>query len=470
MRHLFMGVALVAAFAAVPAPGQASQSWVMARPIAGLPALAGIGDAELTALSCASPGNCSGGGFYQPGDKGGFDPFVVSQIDGFWATAMLVPGMAALNLAGDAQVRSVSCASAGNCVAVGFYGSGTAKNGETKTTAFVVSQVNGSWQVAQPVPGLAALNTGNAAGLDSVSCTAPGDCAAGGSFGVMKSGSMHLSGFVVSEVNGTWGSAHRVAGSAGITSVSCASPGNCGAAGGIVVTQSGGAWGAPHRITGPAGSTFGQVSAGIIACPSPGNCEAAGQGGAMERALVASEFNGHWAHARELPGTARLTKRGSSVLTSLSCPTAGGCTAGGYAPRTVPQGSSTREFAVPFVVSQNGHFRWGVARPIPGLAALSKHGFAVVSVLSCAAPGACGIGGVYSTSNYNPDGTGPGQVFVTSQAGGSIGAPHDVTSALHNHGAPAITSISCPAAGKCSAGGYYLAGQRQRAFVVSQVR
>ncbi len=38
-----------------------------------------------------------------------------------WGKAEKVPGTAALNQGGDAQVRSVSCAAAGNCSAGGLY-------------------------------------------------------------------------------------------------------------------------------------------------------------------------------------------------------------------------------------------------------------------------------------------------------------------------------------------------------------
>ena len=40
---------------------------------------------------------------------------------GSWGRAIEVPGLAALNTGGDAEVSSVSCASAGNCAAGGYY-------------------------------------------------------------------------------------------------------------------------------------------------------------------------------------------------------------------------------------------------------------------------------------------------------------------------------------------------------------
>jgi hypothetical protein len=59
---------------------------------------------------------------------------------GAWRTAHELRGLAALNAGGDAQVLSVSCASAGNCSAGGYY-----EDARAFYEAFVVSEVNGAW-------------------------------------------------------------------------------------------------------------------------------------------------------------------------------------------------------------------------------------------------------------------------------------------------------------------------------------
>jgi hypothetical protein len=127
-----------------------------------------------------------------------------------------VPGTAALNLGGAAAIDSLSCASAGNCSAGGYY-----TDGSSREQAFVVNEVNGRWGGAEEVPGTAALNQGISANLGSVSCASAGNCSAGGSY---TDGSGFSYAFVVSEVNGTWGTAEEVPGtqrSAAVTSVSC---------------------------------------------------------------------------------------------------------------------------------------------------------------------------------------------------------------------------------------------------------
>src|SRR6266852_4641285 len=80
-------------------------------------------------------------------------PLAVARA-GTWGTAMEVPGLGSLNQGGNAQLASVSCASAGNCAAGGFY-----TDGSGHTQAFVVSQANGTWAKAIEVPGSGTLNT-----------------------------------------------------------------------------------------------------------------------------------------------------------------------------------------------------------------------------------------------------------------------------------------------------------------------
>ncbi|MDR2984097.1 MAG: hypothetical protein LBV34_04570, partial [Nocardiopsaceae bacterium] len=155
---------------------------------------------------------------------------VVSQVNGTWRTARQIPGTAALNTGGSGYVYSLSCASPGNCSAVGSY-FGTYWN------AFVASQVNGAWKNAVAVPGLAALNRGKNAFATSVSCGSAGNCTAGGTY---LDSAKHNQAFVVSEANGTWGGARQVPGTgslnsggyAFVQSVSCASAGRCTAGGG----------------------------------------------------------------------------------------------------------------------------------------------------------------------------------------------------------------------------------------------
>ena len=88
---------------------------------------------------------------------------MVGQVHGMWGNAEKVPGTAALNNGGAAEITSVSYASAGNCSADGDY---TDSSGHHQ--AFVVSQVNGAWGKAEEIPGTATLKKGHEAGDEDI--------------------------------------------------------------------------------------------------------------------------------------------------------------------------------------------------------------------------------------------------------------------------------------------------------------
>ncbi len=145
-----------------------------------------------------------------------------------------MPGLGALNTGGFAEVLSVSCASAGNCTAGGDY-----TDARVNSQGFVAVERNGVWGKAIEVPGLAALNTGGDASVSSVSCASAGNCAAGGSY---ADGRDNGQGFVAVEKNGRWGKAIEVPGlgalnkgagnpGAAVASVSCPPAGSCAAGG-----------------------------------------------------------------------------------------------------------------------------------------------------------------------------------------------------------------------------------------------
>ena len=103
---------------------------------------------------------------------------------GTWGTAEKVRGLPALNTGGGAAIESVSCPSAGNCGAGGWYYDKTFKQ-----QAFVVSEANGTWGTAEEVPGTAALNKEGSAAIAAVSCATNNHCSAGGyySYGPARS-------------------------------------------------------------------------------------------------------------------------------------------------------------------------------------------------------------------------------------------------------------------------------------------
>jgi IPT/TIG domain len=114
--------------------------------------------AQATSVSCASAGNCGAGGYYEDSSDHS-QAFVVNETNGTWGEAEEVPGTATLNAGGEASISSVSCASAGNCAAGGYY---TDSSGDEQ--AFVVDSQS------SPVPTVSALapNSGSTAGGNTV--------------------------------------------------------------------------------------------------------------------------------------------------------------------------------------------------------------------------------------------------------------------------------------------------------------
>src|SRR5215471_10900534 len=103
-------------------------------------------------MAPGAPGNCGAGGSYNDA-SGASQALVVSQVNGVWGAAIEVPGTNTLNKGGNATVNKVSCPSAGNCTAVGAFAVGP----YPRQQAFVVSEVNGTWGTAVVLPGTKAL-------------------------------------------------------------------------------------------------------------------------------------------------------------------------------------------------------------------------------------------------------------------------------------------------------------------------
>jgi hypothetical protein len=454
---------------ALPGSGAAA-AWGKAEEVPGTAALNQGGAAWLLTVACASAGNCSAGGYYTD-SSGHQQVFVVSEAAGSWGKAEEVPGTAVLNKGGYAWLSQMSCASAGNCSAGGYY-----TDGSGHYQAYLVSQVGGTWGKAEEVPGTAVLNTGGLAWLGPMSCPSVGDCSAGGYYSSSTNGEEP---FVISETGGTWGKAKEVPGAAALDtgggaqldSLSCASAGNCSAGGYyldsshhqqvFVVSQVGGAWGKAEEVPGVGGlNAGGSAFLDQVSCGSAGNCSAGGQyydASHHYQAFVVGQVAGSWGTAEEVPGTAALNANGDATVQSVSCAAAGDCSGGGY------YDSATAGVQL-FVVGESGG-TWGTARAMPGIAALNQGGNAWLSQVWCASAGNCSGGGWYTDSSSHK------QVFVVSQVGGSWGKAEELpgSATLNAGGNAQISSVSCASAGHCAAAGYYAdSSGHTQALVASQ--
>lgn len=360
--------------------------WGTAQPISGLSPLTGGASVEVNSVSCASPGNCAvAGSAYGPYPASGgvrlLRGFVVSETDGVWGSADILPPPVTAAKLGAGKLQSVSCSAPGDCIAGGY------DSTDYQTTeAEVIEETNGTWGAPTLIPGAPAYDQ-----VESVSCTAPGDCVAG-------LGSTHT-GFaaaLATESGGTW-SVQAVPGLAALNgsqqyssveSVSCLSAGDCTAAGefevpasGVgrlfVVTEQDGTWGQASELA------QGPEYAGAeipLSCAAPGDCALAASG------VIADQVDGSWS-----TGASSLPVQGlpgaNGVVTALSCPSAGNCSAGGEA-----TGGADAMHA--FVIDEtNG--AWGQAVQVAGTNdAASIGALSCATAASCVASGTGGVGGL----------------------------------------------------------------------------
>jgi Bacterial Ig-like domain (group 3) len=437
----------------VPAGG--GSTWGAARELPGIAGLNRRGNAKANSVSCPSAGNCTVGGSYLD-QSGTSQAFVADEKAGTWRPAEAVPGTVALNFL-TAEVTSVSCSSAGNCWVGGDYNNGVSQ-------AFAADEVHGVWHQAFSPPGTYTNFSGGGSGITSISCTA-GYCGAGGFYegnnGVQQA-------FVAVEAHGTWQTALQVpgvvelSGNASVNSISCAFPGDCTAvgsytpqagAGTFIVSEKNGTWGAAQQVPGIAPlSPEGNANLASVSCASAGNCSAGGSysdASGKTQAFVVTEKNGTWQPAQEVAGA--LNKGGNAAINTIACRPAGNCGAGGQYTDVSGKGQA-------FVVTQkNGS--WQSAGGVAG--ALNKGGNAAIDTIACPSTGNCAAGGSYTGR------LGGSQAFVVTQKNGIWLQAQEVAGALNTKGPADVQSVSCPSVGSCTAVGYYGAGGNLEVFTVT---
>jgi hypothetical protein len=357
--------------------------WHKAHVIRGAPTIGQSENATINAISCASPGNCSAGGYFENvaglsrseflGDEGLTTAFVVNEIDGTWRGAHALAGVVAPRNVEDATINFLSCASAGNCAAAGRFGSVPCADGDNSCVlagspykrqfqkSFVVNEVRGVWGSPQWLSG---ANRGEYPNLNGLSCGAPGSCTAVGTSGTQES-------FVATETNGRWAPSVLFPGStladqtgSTLSAVSCGSRRNCGAGGSytdksgdtipFVIDEVAGTWRRAMTVKGsdrPAINGYAEIQS--ISCDASNDCTAFGEAlGGRGKGLnyfVLSKRNGTWGSVRLVPGAASSDFDGFSG-SEMACTTNQSCTiAGSY--------FTTLQQTTPYALSESfGHF------------------------------------------------------------------------------------------------------------------
>ncbi len=446
-----VGVSSVSAGTAVPV-------WPSASAVT-LPAHATDPGGYLASVACASAGNCVGVGNYEDASSHE-QAMVVGESGGVWASASKVtlPAAAANPYA---SLDSVACASVGNCVAIGDY-----YDASSNEQAMVVGESAGVWGSASEVT-LPAHATNPDAYLDSVACTSVGSCVAVGEY---VDASSHEQAMVVVESAGVWGSASEVTLPTAATdpdgtlaSVACASVGNCVAVGtyndasshgqAMVVGESAGVWGSASEVTLPAHNTNPGADLSSVACASTGNCVAVG-GYDGDEAMVVVESGGVWGSGSQVaPASAGS---GGADLKSVVCPSKGDCVAVGYY-------NDASSHAQAMVVGESGGV-WASASAVTLPAHATDPG-AYLGSVACASVGNCVAVGDYYDPSSNE------QAMVVAESAGVWGSASEVTLPGGATGPDAyLKSVACTSVGNCvGVGSYEDVSSHEQAMVVGSV-
>ncbi len=337
------------------AAAETGGKWSRASEVSSPASSASNPEASLSSVSCTSPGNCTAVGSYT-NSAGSQEAMVATERDGKWGRA----GELGLPAGADpsrpnAALHGLSCTSQGDCAAVGAYGTSAGA-----VDAMVVAETGGKWgrAVELGLPVNAGTGTTASATLFGVSCASTGDCTA---VGLYSETSHSRQAIVATEARGRWAPAAAFdllpSGASGTWSslfgVWCTSLGHCAAVGSyiggsgseeaMVATEAGGTWGPAAEPSLPAGanSSYPNAELEAVSCSSQGNCAAFGAystTASYSLDMVAVETGGKWARAADLnppSGHGTSTILGGSG-NSVACSAKGFCTAvGSYGPQAM---------------------------------------------------------------------------------------------------------------------------------------
>jgi hypothetical protein len=439
-----------------------------------LPANAATNAAQMVSISsvsCPSHADCSAVGTYLDG-SGNAQGLLLSETAGKWAAGVEAALPANVGAGGKFGVfiGSVSCASAGNCSAVGTY-----TDGSGHSQGLLLSEAAGTWHsgVQAALPSNAATSGTEGVSIYSVSCVSPGYCSAVGSYANNSAGA---DGLLLTETAGTWATGVDAAlpSNAGaqhlaeLNAVSCASAGDCAAVGtyvdgsdspeGLLLTERAGAWATGVEAPLPANAVANsKVALSQVSCASAGNCSAVGEynmglgrDGAGSEGLLLAETAGTWKTGVEAvpPANASNGNVGPDVfLSAVSCASAGSCVAVG----SYPKGSDN--FQGLLLTETAGVWSKGVEATLPANA--TKKQDVELNSVSCASAGNCRAVGAYRTyansANFVRHGLLLSQRVGRWGQGAEAALPANATKSPYLE----LSAASCPSAENCSAVGVY---------------
>ncbi|HUZ41871.1 MAG TPA: hypothetical protein VMU68_10850 [Acidimicrobiales bacterium] len=321
------------------------------------------------------------------------------------------------------SLPALSCPSAGNCEAGGSY-----LDSKGRVEGLVLNEVKTAWKAPTRLIPPSDADANPEVAINSLSCATAGNCSAAGSFNDTKS---HGQSFVANEVNGAWKQALEV------------------------------------NLPPNAGTSLQNSQIHSVMCWSPGNCSAIGtyfdntEPMAYARGLEVNEVRGVWGQAREtlLPSAANIDPLVN--INQVACARAGNCVAvGSY----ITKQNATDALMIPEV---NGAWKRAIALVLPGDA--SVYPSAALSEVTCVSAGNCTAIGTYT------DVAGDSEGMIAAETHGTwaralamvmpSGAAANPRTFFFGYG-----GLDCASIGNCSAGGQYLVGtSTYEGFLINEV-
>lgn len=435
-------------------------------------------DVQISAMACPSGGNCSAVGTYVDGVDHG-QGLLLKEARGVWGTGVeaTLPTNADLDPFDPSKntgIADVSCVSAGNCTAVGIY-----TDADDDDRGLLLTETGGKWQrgVEARLPGNVAApakdrkTVADNLVLLSDACTSVGNCYAVGNY---FTGANTLEPLIVAEHNGHWQAGTAAPLPAGATvrgqkailyTVNCLPAGTCTAVGAYVdsngdqqamlLTESGGSWSAVTEASLPSDAGTSPVATPIaLDCVAIGDCTAVGyfqDSHTDSLGVMLSEFGGTWSAGTQaaLPTNAAPPtsyNAQTTVLTTLACPDATDCTAGGS--YTDANGNTQA-----LLLAEAGGV-WGTGQEValPSNAdTTATDQTAVIDSVSCPTVGNCVAGGEYTDTAENNDSLLVTETAGVWSAGTEVSLPADAGQAQYS----AVDGVSCESAGNCTVIGVY---------------
>lgn len=451
----------------LPASALGSPTWTSARQVALPKGATGIPNGFFSSLSCASPGDCAAAGSYAKGD-GQILGLIANESHGHWTApvSLSAPAGAATNQG--VTLYGVSCGVVGNCAAVGSYQTSHGDN-----VAFVDNERAGHWQRARRLALPAnALIRGQNALVRSVSCASANTCSAIGTYQDNNPISSRAEGFVANERRGAWGRARQINLPASnfnpfvsISQIACSSSVDCVGVGSfiniddvteaLVLNEVNGVWRRAQVLTLPnSASHFADASVSEVTCLKDSSCAAFGtfnaRGGAVE-AMSASESGGAWGAASALAMPANAATNPHVFLFGfggIACAATDNCSVGGQYQDSAGNYQGFLENEV------DGVWSPALEATLPANGTSGGRNGGVVA-LSCPSLGACQASGSYLDARGNYQAVVFGESDGQWQRGSEVTLPGGSDTVGVDGG---IYAIYCASQNSCVGVGSFLKG------------